>query len=66
MGLTKKRFAFHMRDDLPTIEGLLVRTTRSDFVVLGAQVLQDKDTSHELSGHVFIPRGNVYVRQEIR
>ena len=66
MGLTKKRFAFHMRDDLPTIEGLLVRTTRSDFVVLGAQVLQDKDTSHELSGHVFIPRRNVYVRQEIR
>ena len=65
MGLTKKRFAFHMRDDLPTIEGLLVKTTRSEFVLLGASIVQDKDTSHELSGHVFVQKTNVYCRQEI-
>ena len=65
MGLkTVKRYALHMKDDT-TIEGLLVKRTRTSFVLIKAQIVQDVDRTHELGGHVEVPRENVYVLQEL-
>ena len=66
MGLgTAKRVALHMKDDT-TIEGLLVKRTRNSFVLIKASIVQSADRTHELGGHVEVPRENVYVIQEIQ
>lgn len=62
---TSKRYAFHLKNDT-TIEGLLVKQTRSDYLLLKAAILEAEDRSRELSGHVVVPRENVYVVQEIQ
>ena len=65
MGLkTTKRVALHMKDNT-TVEGLLVKRTRDAFVLIKAQIVQDVDRTHELGGHVEVPRENVYLLQEI-
>lgn len=65
MGLkTVKRYALHMKDNT-TIEGLLVKRTRDSFVLIKASIVQDVDRTHELGGHVEVPRENVYLLQEI-
>jgi hypothetical protein len=61
---TTRRVALHMKDNT-TIEGLLVKRTRSSFVLIKAVIVQDVDRTHELGGHVEVPRENVYVLQEI-
>jgi hypothetical protein len=67
VGNTAKRYALHMKPGCgPTIEGLLVRRTRREFVLIAAQMLEDADRSHEIGGHVTVPRENVYCLQEIR
>lgn len=63
---TKRRYAFHMKNGAPTIEGLLVRRTRSDFVLIAAQIVESEERSHEMAGHVLVPRENVYCLQEIK
>lgn len=50
----------------PTIQGLLVRRTRREFVLLNAELLEGEDRTHELAGHVEVPRENVYGIQEIK
>lgn len=66
MGLrTVKRVALHMKDDT-TIEGLLVKRTRDSFILLKAQIVQDVNRTHDLGGHVEVPRENVYVIQEVQ
>jgi len=62
----KRRYAFHMKGDLPTIEGLLVKRYRDRYILIGAELLEDKDRTVQLAGHVEIPRENVYVLQELR
>ena len=65
MGLKKtRRVALHMKDNT-TVEGLLVRRTRDSFVLVKAQIVQDVDRTHDLGGHVEVPRENVYLLQEI-
>ena len=61
-----KRVALHMKADMPTIEGLLVKRTRTDYVLIAAEIVQDADRSHDLGGHVLVPRENVYCVQEIK
>ena len=65
MGLVKKRVALHMKDNTPTIEGLLVGQSRREFVLISAEILQDTETTHQLGGHVRVPRENVYCVQEL-
>jgi hypothetical protein len=55
-----------MKNGAPTIEGLLVRRTRSDFVLIAAQIVESEERSHEMAGHVLVPRENVYCLQEIK
>ena len=62
----KKRVALHMKDNAPTIEGVLVKRTRSDYVLIAAEILAGPDQTHSLAGHVLVPRGNVYCVQEIQ
>lgn len=63
--LTAKRVALHMKDNT-TIEGLLVKRTRNSFILIKASIVQDVDRTHDLGGHVEVPRENVYVIQEIQ
>lgn len=65
VGSKAKRYAFHMKAGMPTIEGLLIKRTRTSFIVISAQILEAEDRSHTLAGHVEILRENVYVMQEI-
>lgn len=62
----RKRYAFHMKDDMPTIEGVLVKRLRDRFVLIAAQIIQAEDRSHDLAGHVEVLRENVYVLQELK
>lgn len=65
MGLkTARRVALHMKDNT-TIEGLLVKRTRSEFVLIKAKIVQDVNATYDLGGHVEVPRENVYVVQSI-
>jgi hypothetical protein len=64
--MVKRRYAFHMKDGLPTIEGVLVHRRRRHFVLIAAEILQDRDSTQELSGHLEVPRENVYFLQEIK
>ena len=66
MGLVKKRYAVHMKADMPTIEGLLVSRSRTELVLIDVEVLQDAQRSHALSGRVRVPRENVYCLQELQ
>lgn len=66
MGLVKKRVALHMKDNTPTIEGLLVNASRREFVLINAEILQDAQSTHPLGGHVRVPRENVYCLQELQ
>lgn len=64
---TNKRYALHMKPGCgPTIEGLLVKRARREFVLLDASMLEDADRTHDMAGHVTVPRENVYCLQEIR
>lgn len=65
MGLrSAKRVALHMKDNT-TIEGLLVKRTRDSFVLIKAKIVQDVNATHDLGGHVEVPREGVYVIQSI-
>lgn len=62
-----QRYALHMKPGCgPTIEGLLVKRTRSEYVLLLATLLEDTDRTHDMANHVGIPRENVYCWQELR
>lgn len=53
-----------MRDNT-TIEGLLVKRKRHEYILIKTKVLVDAGTSHDLGGHVEVPREGVYVLQHI-
>lgn len=61
----KRRYAFHMKDGLPTIEGLLVKRTRRGFLLVKAEILEAADRTHDLGGHVEVLRENVFCLQEL-
>jgi hypothetical protein len=61
-----RRYAFHMKNSMPTIEGLLVKRLKDRFVLINAQIIQSEDRSHDMAGHVEVLRENVYVLQEIQ
>jgi hypothetical protein len=51
----------------PTVQGLLMRKTRREFVLMNAELVQDEQTTHELDrGPFTVLRENVYGWQEIR
>lgn len=64
---TWRRVALLMKPNCgPTVQGLLIKRTRSAFVLLNAEVLEADDRSHELAGvHFEVPRENVYGVQEL-
>ena len=65
MGLRAKRYALHMKDGQPTLEGLLVRRGRRFYTLIAAAIVEDEDRTNPLAGHIEVPRENVYVLQEI-
>jgi len=66
VGKRCRRYAFHMKDGSPTIEALLVARRRGEYVVKDALILKSADESVALDGVIEVPRGNVWVLQEIR
>lgn len=60
-----KRYALHMKDGMPTMEGLLVKRTSRAFILITAQILEAADRTHDLGGHVEVLRENVYCLQEL-
>lgn len=51
----------------PTVQGVLVRRTRREFVLLNAELIEADDRTHALDrGHFEVPRENVYGVQEIQ
>lgn len=65
VGKRCRRFAFHMKDGSPTMEGLLLARRRREYVVTNVLILQSESESHALAGTVEVPRENVYALQEI-
>ena len=61
----RKRFALHMKDDSPTIEGVLVKRSRREYILIAAQIMQ-QDRSIPMEGRVEVPREHVYCLQEIK
>jgi len=66
MGLTKRRYALHMLNGAPTIEGLLIRKLRHEFVLIDAKLLEGEDRTHSMAGPVTVLRENVFCLQEIK
>ena len=63
---TARRITLHMKPGCgPTIEGLLVKRSRREFVLIKAEILEDADRTHDMGGHVTVPRENVYCLQEM-
>lgn len=63
VGRPKKTMRFHFNDRTTSIEGVLVRTTRSDFIVEAPKLIEGADTIVDLSGPLEIPKSNVLFKQ---
>lgn len=63
---TKRRYALHMKDNMPTIEGLLIKRLRREFILLDATLLEDADRTHSMAGPVTVLRENVFCLQELK
>ena len=62
----RRRYAFHMKDGSPTLEGLLVARRRREYVITDTLILKSADESVALDGAIEVPRENVWVMQELR
>lgn len=60
-----RRVALHMKGNEPTLEGLLVKQYRREFVLLDARVVEDADRTHSLDGRVVVLRENILCFREI-
>jgi hypothetical protein len=50
----------------PTVQGLLMKRNRRDFVLFNAELVEDESRTHELArGPFTVPAANVYGWQEI-
>jgi hypothetical protein len=50
----------------PTVQGLLMKRNRREYVLFNAELVQDEQTTHELERGPFeVPRENVFGVQEI-
>jgi hypothetical protein len=62
----KRRYALHMKDRQPTLEGLLIHRRKGHYVLIDAEILEATDRTHSLEGRVEVPRENVYCLQEVQ
>lgn len=67
MGLNiVKRYALHMKPGCgPTVEGLLVKRTRREFVLMDAQIVESADRTVDVAGYYTVLRENVFGLQEL-
>lgn len=65
MVMTRRRYALHMKDNLPTIEGLLVGRRSRCFELINAQILEGVDRTITIAGRIEVPRENVYCLERI-
>ena len=68
-GLPKRRvrrYALHMKNDMPTITGLIVRRGPRRFVLIRAELEHDAERTEPMGGHVEVLRENVFCVQEIK
>lgn len=59
----KKTMRFHFKDRTTSIEGVLVRTTRSDYIVEAPKLIEGPEDTVSVSGPLEIPRQNVLFKQ---
>lgn len=58
-GKRVRRVRLHMKDQGPSLEGLLVARAGGDYHLRAAELLEAKDRTIELSGDVRVPYANV-------
>jgi hypothetical protein len=65
--VTARRITLHMKPGCgPTIEGLLIKRTRREYVLIKAELLEDTERTHDMGGHVTVLRENVFCIQEMQ
>jgi hypothetical protein len=58
-----KTLRFHFHDRQTSIEGVLVRTRRNDYVVESPKLIEGPESTVTLSGPIEIPKTNVLFKQ---
>jgi hypothetical protein len=62
----KRTYAVHMKPGCgPTVEGLLVASSRREFRLLNVTLLESADQSHALANPVRVLRENVFCLEEL-
>jgi hypothetical protein len=59
----KKRIRFHFNDRTTSIEGVLIRSTRHDYIVEVPTLIEGPDQTVSLTGPVEIPKTNILFKQ---
>lgn len=63
VGRPKKTMRFHFKDRATSIEGVLVRKTRSDYIVEAPKLIEGPEDTVSVSGPIEIPKSNVLFKQ---
>jgi hypothetical protein len=60
-----KSVRFHFKDRVTSVEGVLVRTTRHDYIVEVPKIVEGPDQTVTVTGPLEIPKSNVLFKQVI-
>lgn len=55
----KRLVRLHMREQAPSVEGVLTRQWAGHYVIAAPKVLESAEVTHELEGELFVPRERV-------
>lgn len=55
----------HMRESLPSVEGVLTKRWAGHYVLAAPKVLESAEVTHEVEGELFVPRERVLYVQVI-
>lgn len=65
MRLVKRRVRLHLKDNAPSLDGILVGTVDGHYVLKVAKVVKNADETISLGGDVEVPRSNVLFLQRL-
>lgn len=63
VGRPKKTMRFHFKDRTTSIEGVLIRSTRYDYIVEAPKLIEGADSIVDMSGPLEIPKSNILFKQ---
>jgi hypothetical protein len=65
MRLRKRRVRIHLKDNAPSIEGILCAVVNGHYLLKAPRILKGADDSISLTGDVEVPRSNVLFLQRL-